>query len=108
LSYDPVSDLVITGSTDTTIKVWNASAKSAIYTFRDHLQEVAGLKVDYEGQRFVSASFDGTVKIWDMRTWKCFATLVGHQDRCTRVDFTSDRIMSGSFDCSSILWNFIP
>jgi hypothetical protein len=44
-----------------------------------------------DGRRVVSASHDGTLKVWDVATGKCVATLEGHSHwvrcgvRCTFV-----------------------
>ena len=37
-----------------------------------------------DGRRVVSASWDNTLKVWDVATGKCVATLQGHSDdvRC--------------------------
>ena len=37
-----------------------------------------------DGRRVVSASWDKTLKVWDIETGKCVATLKGHSDyvRC--------------------------
>ena len=37
-----------------------------------------------DGRRVVSASSDSTLKVWDVATGKCVATLEGHSDevRC--------------------------
>ena len=44
-----------------------------------------------DGRRVVSASYDGTLKVWDVATGRCVATLKGHSSlvrccvRCTFV-----------------------
>ena len=37
-----------------------------------------------DGRRVISASDDGTLKVWDVATGECVATLEGHTDsvRC--------------------------
>ena len=34
-----------------------------------------------DGRHVVSASYDNTLKVWDVATGKCVATLKGHSDR---------------------------
>ena len=43
-----------------------------------------GVAVFPDGRRVVSASGDRTLKVWDMATGECVATLEGHSDmvRC--------------------------
>ena len=45
---------------------------------------MAGLCV-YEFSTFISASTDGTLKIWDLRTKKSAQTLTGHRSSVTSV-----------------------
>ncbi len=34
-----------------------------------------------DGRRVVSASYDSTLKVWDVATGECVATLKGHSER---------------------------
>ena len=62
-----------------------------------------------KGQRLVSASFDQTVKLWNVDTgvWECFMTLLGHTGVITSVAFSpqGDRIASGSYDQTVKIWD---
>ena len=57
-----------------------------------------------DGRRVVSASFDNTLKVWDVATGKCVATLEGHSSavrcgvRCTFVMIWLRR-RSGALPC---------
>ncbi|MHC5108844.1 MAG: WD40 repeat domain-containing protein [Planctomycetota bacterium] len=59
-----------------------------------------------EGDRIVSASFDGTLKIWDTNTGQLALTLHGHEGPVFSVAFTPDgrRIVSGSADMTVKFW----
>ena len=41
-----------------------------------------------DGRRVVSASCDNTLKVWDVATGKCVATLEGHSDGVRCAAFT--------------------
>ena len=41
-----------------------------------------------DGRRVVSASHDKTLKVWDVATGKCVATLEGHSDWVRRAAST--------------------
>ena len=41
-----------------------------------------------DGQRVVSASGDKTLKVWDVATGKCLATLKGHSEHVRRAAST--------------------
>ena len=38
-----------------------------------------------DGRRIVSGSYDETLKVWDVATGKCVATLEGHSDDVRRA-----------------------
>ena len=66
---------------------------------RAHDDAIAGLQFD--DVKCVTASFDGTVKIWDLRAWKEPRVLPAPvQLRCTRLAFDDTRIVTGSLSSS--------
>ena len=40
-----------------------------------------GVAISPDGRRVVSGSLDKTLKVWDVATGECVATLQGHSDR---------------------------
>jgi WD40 repeat protein len=48
----------------------------------------------------VSGSRDTTVRVWDARTLRAVHTLTDHTDWVKRVQFDSNKIVSGSYDCT--------
>ncbi len=46
---------------DNRVKVWNAVSGESICTLRRHTAEVAGLHANFQTNKFLSSSFDGTV-----------------------------------------------
>ncbi len=58
------------------------------------------------GRYLASASYDGTIKIWDV-DGTLLATLVGHRDRVRGIDWRADdaQIVSASWDGTLRLWD---
>ena len=58
------------------------------------------------GGRLASGSSDRTVKLWDVSTGECVATLEGHTSEVFSVAFdpSGGRLASGSADQTVILW----
>ena len=54
-----------------------------------------------------SASYDKTVKIWDMNSGQCLQRLVGHSDLVQSLAFShnSNRLASASIDTTVKVWN---
>lgn len=72
-----------------------------------HEDWVNSVAVSPDGKWAASGSDDKTVKIWDLETGQCRATLKGHTDRVNSVAITPDgkRILSGSNDKSVRVWD---
>ena len=59
-----------------------------------------------DGSRIASGSDDKTVRVWDVATKECVATLEGHTDNVMAVCSLGDglRIASGSSDKTVRVW----
>ncbi len=60
-----------------------------------------------DGKRAVSASYDHTLKLWDLATGRALRTLEGHSDSLCAVAVTADgkRAVSASSDKTLRVWN---
>ncbi|WFD29626.1 hypothetical protein MSPP1_000636 [Malassezia sp. CBS 17886] len=96
--------VLISGSLDNTLKLWDVRTGSCIRTLFGHIEGVWG--VDTDTLRIVSASHDRTIKIWDRDTGQCQNTLVGHRSAVTCVALGDDKIVSGSDDGDIRVWGF--
>jgi len=72
-------------------------------------QWVNCVAVSPDGTWVASASNDKTLKIWDLETGECRATLEGHTARVTSVAITGDgkRILSGAQDHTLRVWDAV-
>ena len=59
-----------------------------------------------DGSRIASGSLDRTVRVWDVATKECVATLEGHTESVSAVCSLGDgsRIASGSGDNTVRVW----
>jgi WD40 repeat protein len=72
-----------------------------------HQREVNSVAFSADGKRLVSASFDKTLKVWDVATGRAVRTLRGHTDRATTARFSPDGrvVISGGLDRTVRLWD---
>jgi WD40 repeat protein len=85
----------------------DAPGGALLRTLAGHSDSVTGVAVTPDGKRAVSASFDGTLKVWDLDTYRELRTLAGHSDSVTGVAVTPDgkRAISASDDKTLKVWD---
>lgn len=70
---------VVSGSRDTTLRVWDVLTGRCEHVLTGHVAAVRC--VQYDGRRVVSGGYDYMVKVWDPETEACLHTLQGHTNR---------------------------
>ena len=75
-------------------------------TLEGHSDGVAFVAVTPDGKCAVSASFDNTLKVWDLATGRALRTLEGHSASVSGVVVTPDgsRVISASWDNTLKVW----
>lgn len=74
---------------------------------KGHEDKIESAVFSRDGKYVVSASFDKSVRIWDVRTGKCIDTLRGHTDWVHSASFSNDGkyIVSSSSDRTTRIWD---
>ncbi|KAI0637335.1 WD40-repeat-containing domain protein [Trametes polyzona] len=96
--------VLISGSLDNTIKVWDIDTGKVQRTLFGHIEGVWAVASDK--LRLVSGSHDRTIKVWSREEGNCTATLVGHRGAVTCLALGEDKIVSGSDDGDVRVWSF--
>lgn len=101
---------IVSGSYDTTVRVWDTSATSSpAKVLKGHKKPVTSVGISQSGRWIVSGSPDGTVRVWNTIQSSAAEFMVGHTDRVSSVSISSygQWIVSGSHDGTVRLWNTI-
>jgi WD40 repeat protein len=74
---------------------------------KGHNGYVWSVALTQDGRRALSGSMDNTLKLWDLQTRQCLATLKGHTDTIYSVALAHDgrHALSGSMDSTLKLWD---
>jgi len=104
--------MILTASRDKTIIVWQLTREDANYGYpkrelRGHNGFVSDVVISSDGQFALSASWDKTLRLWDLNTGSTTRRFVGHTADVLSVSFSADnrQIVSGSRDRTIKLWN---
>lgn len=85
IALSPNGELIASGSTDKTIRLWSFETGKLLYTLsarsfrflQGHQDRITGLAFSPSSEVLISSSADGTIKQWDVRDGSLFSKLQG-------------------------------
>ena len=100
--------LMASGSTDEVIRIFNMFRRNDCGTLIQHSGTITHLEF-FKSSHLFSSSEDGTICVWDTRTWVCEKTLKGHKGAITSMSVhpSGKLMLSVSKDKSLRTWNLI-
>lgn len=92
-------ELVVSGSDDCTVKIWDNRQKEAVSTFENDYQ-VTSVSFSDAGDMVYSAGLDNEIKVWDVRKNQLAYTLKGHNDTVAGMAVSPDgnHLLTNSMD----------
>jgi WD40 repeat protein len=97
----------ISGSGDSTVKVWDLESGSLLRSLAGYARAVFAVGVTRDARRVICGSSDRTVRIWDLESGQVLHTLAGHRGCVRAVAVTRDgrRAIWGSDDKTVRVWD---
>ena len=78
VAYSPDGAMLASGSSDHTVKLWNASSGELLATCMGHSNAVRSVAFSPDGRYFASAGEDRLVRLWDAQTHQIVLTITNH------------------------------
>ena len=105
LTFMANDDLLISGDTDGHIGLWDMQTGGLERMIPAHNAMISGLKAT--GHRFISSSYDKTIKIWDLEQLDPVLTLHRHDLPINAIDIDESgrTLVGGGYDRRVHLWN---
>ncbi|KAH6800412.1 WD-40 repeat family protein [Perilla frutescens var. hirtella] len=116
IKWDPTGSLLASCSDDSTAKIWTIKQDTCLLDLKEHSKEIytvrwspTGPGTNNPNQQLVlaSASFDSTIKLWDVDAGHLLHSLDGHRDPVYSVAFSpnGEYLASGSLDKCMHVWS---
>jgi platelet-activating factor acetylhydrolase IB subunit alpha len=108
LCFKKDGDLLISCSSDMTIKFWNTvQGYVCVKTLQGHENTISSICPIPKTEYFVSVSRDETIKVWDIQSGFCVKTMTGHTDWIRSVACSEDGSILATCgnEKSIFLWN---
>jgi WD40 repeat protein len=106
LAFNPSGLVLLSGSTDTTARLWMPSRARSLFVFRGHTGGVNAVAVSQNGQMMASAGSDRQIRLFDLRDSASSLVLRGHTNEITCLGFAQagKTLVSGSWDNTARVW----
>ena len=104
-------NMLVTGSQDKLLKIWNVDNSMCINTLRGHSEDVVCVAVSPNNTLdplVASGSTDKKIMLWSLLSGKRVRVLEGHKSVVTDLSMTKDLnpiLVSAGSDCNIICWN---
>lgn len=100
------SGLLVSGSKDGTVRLWDIPAGKVKRVFPSHTGGVSAIALSPDGLQLLAGGNNGTVEWWDIPTGRLRATHKGHQGWVSGLVFTPDGkgFYSSGLDGKALKW----
>ncbi|MEZ4866010.1 MAG: BTAD domain-containing putative transcriptional regulator [Caldilineaceae bacterium] len=107
VAFSPDGSLLVSGSYDQTVRLWEVMTGQERHVLAGHTKSVLAVAFAPDGQLVASAGRDRTVRLWQVQRGQILRTLLGHTDWVRAVTFhPHDALLaSGGYDQKLCFWS---
>mmetsp|Transcript_12142 Transcript_12142/g.22739 ORF Transcript_12142/g.22739 Transcript_12142/m.22739 type:complete len:479 (-) Transcript_12142:79-1515(-) len=110
VKFNPQGNLLVSGSFDETVKIWDIRTGECVSTLPAHSDPVTGVDFNRDGTCIVSSSHDGLMRIWDVASGECLKTIYADGNppvTFVKYSHNGKYVLSGMLDGKLRLWNVV-
>lgn len=112
VAFSPNGELLLSGSEDNALRVWDVAKGESVKTLRGHGSGVRTCTFSPDGQWVLSGGQDERIRVWDVQGYQetrvlHSTVLRGHLDAVLSAHFSADgkQIVTASRDRTASLWD---
>lgn len=107
VAFAPDNTRVLTGSHDTTGRIWDTTTMKELAVLEGHSHYVSSVAWSAQANWVVTGSLDTTARVWQADSGHAAATLRGHSRavRCVAISSSARWVATGSEDGTIRLWD---
>uniref|UniRef100_A0A673KYW3 WD repeat-containing protein 48 n=1 Tax=Sinocyclocheilus rhinocerous TaxID=307959 RepID=A0A673KYW3_9TELE len=100
LAMNQTGTVIISGSTEKVLRVWDPRTCAKLMKLKGHSDNVKSLLLNRDGTQCLSGSSDGTIRLWSLGQQRCIATYRVHDEGvwALQVNEAFTHIYSGGRD----------
>jgi WD40 repeat protein/energy-coupling factor transporter ATP-binding protein EcfA2 len=110
VNFSPDGELLVTASSDRTVGVWNTKDGTPIARLQGHNNDAIAAKFNQKGTHLVTASLDGTARIYATGKWDKALETVRHSSGSAiydvRISPNESKFLTASDDRTARIWDF--
>jgi len=106
LAFSSDGTLLVSGSSDKTVKLWDVQTGGVVKTFYGHTESILSVSISVTNTMIASGSRDETIRLWNIGTGECLV-IKAHNDDVTTVSFSPTNpqlLLSASGDGTVQRW----